>query len=273
MKQQKMKPRTSKPTSKPVKKVTKTVVTTVTTTTTTTGQLKNRIGIILDSSSSMEPMRDEVISAFNGQVATILQNNKDMDTKVSLLTFSTEVHEYKILNQPVFSLKSISRADYEPNGWTALYDAIGKMTDYFMNLPEANDPSCSFLMVIVSDGEENKSRFWNYQAVQARIQALEANGRWTFTYLGANDGLKNVASTLGIRAGNTISGQSLRSAGVYASVSSNSMKSFMKSRAGGQSAVASFYSPDPTDPVDPNATTTTTTTTTVPDPKVKAGNS
>jgi Mg-chelatase subunit ChlD len=253
------------------KLVKKTVTTTtVTTTTVTTGQLKNRIGIIIDSSGSMASMHNEVVNAFNGQVEVIRKNNQDMDTKVSLVTFSDNTVPVS-LNAPVESLKLMERGDFKPTGSTALYDAIGYMITQFQTLPEASDPTCSFLLVIVTDGDENASRSWTYSKVREYIQSLEKTGRWTFTYLGANEGLKDVGTSLGMRASNTMSGQSLRMPGAYATLSANSMKGFMSARVSGQSAVEAFYdTPDTADDLkDKTATTTTTTTVTKP----KAGQS
>lgn len=268
-----MTPRTKKPAAKAKAKttVTKTVTTTVTTTT-TTGQLKNRIGIIVDSSSSMVPMRNEVIAAFNAQVEAIRANNKDMDTKVSFLTFSDAPHGFKVLNQPVETLQKLTEADYNPNGWTALYDAIGEMLNHFQSLPEANDPNCSFLLFIVTDGEENRSRIWNYQSLTQRIKSLETTGRWTFTYLGAGEGLKDVGSTIGVSWSNTFTGANLRMPGAYATVASVSTRSFMNARMSGQSASDNFFNTaelqaagvvgdQTTDPNDPNKATVTSTTT------------
>lgn len=265
---------------KPVAKktVTKTITTT-TTTTVVTGSLKNRIGIIIDASGSMASLREEIVKAFNGQVDTIQANNKDMDTRVSLLTFSDVPHSYKVLDQSTDHLNKIQVSDYNPSGGTALYDSVGKMVTYFENLPEAKDPTCSFLLVILTDGHENASREWTFGRVREKIQSLEATGRWTFSYLGAAEGLTDVGVGLGMSAGNTVSGSQFRMSGVYASTASSSMKGFLRTRGMGGQSVTNFYSgasgtgeTDPVDPNDPNAVKVTTTTT-VTKPKTKAGQS
>ena len=70
--------------------------------------LKTRVAVILDRSSSMQSIRNETISAFNEQVDAIKETSKDMDTKVSLVTFSTEVDGPVVWNQPVGKLKKLT---------------------------------------------------------------------------------------------------------------------------------------------------------------------
>jgi hypothetical protein len=178
-----------------------------------------------------------------------------------LITFSEGVR-VNFMDQPHESLQKITHGDYRPGGGTALYDAIGYMIDHFSALPEASDPNCSFLLVIVTDGEENSSRHWNYARVRESIQSLEKTGRWTFTYLGAAEGLQDVGASLGIQVGNTMSGINLRAKNVYAAVASSSMDSFMSSRLTGQSAVNSFYSGANTGAEDDEQDKLKTTTTT-----------
>jgi Mg-chelatase subunit ChlD len=253
------------------KTVTKTVTTTVTTTTTTTGHLKNRIGIIIDSSGSMASMHQEVVNAFNGQVDVIKKNNQDMDTEVSLVTFADNVSP-DLMGASVAALQKMEPGDFVPNGSTALYDAIGYMIEYFQALPEAKDENCSFLLVIVTDGQENASQKYKYPRIREMIQSMERTKRWTFTYLGANEGLQDVGRNLGINVGNTMTGQSLRSAGVYAAVATNSMKHFMKERSIGTSSVSNFYSPNDSTGGQGGAGGTNVTTTTGTVPKDKTSN-
>lgn len=207
-------------------------------------QKKNRIAIVLDSSGSMAPMRDEVVRTFNSQIEAIRANNVDMDTKVSLYTFSTLVNTPRYLNQDISTIVPITASDYITNGWTALYDAMGRAISDFNTLPEANDPNTSFLLFVVTDGHENQSRTWNFTTLSSNIRSLEATGRATITYLGAAEGLRDVGISLGMSVGNTISGQSLRNTGALVGTTSTATANYMSNRASGQLATTNFYNPN-----------------------------
>lgn len=164
--------------------------------------LKNRIAIILDRSSSMGSIREEAESVFNEQVKAIKAGAKDMETTVSLMTFSTTVDEPLIWNQPVAELKPLKKGSYQPNGMTALYDAVGLTVSKLASLADADDPKTSFLVVIISDGMENNSREFSASSISSKIKELQSTDRWTFTYLGANQDLAKVSGDLGIPIGN-----------------------------------------------------------------------
>jgi Mg-chelatase subunit ChlD len=229
-----------------------------------TKKLKNRIAIVLDRSSSMGCMRDQAIEMFNEQVDAIIEENEDMDTKVSLVTFSTEVDAPKIWNEPVDRLGKITRKNYRPSGCTAMYDAVGMTVDKLRALPEAEDPDCSFLVVVISDGYENSSKEYTSSMLAARVKKLQNKENWTFTYLGAEQDLAQVAAATGIHQDNMILYAS--SAGGMRGMScdnSASIGSYMNSRKKGLKKETNFFKgkkmADVMDTTDDSVTVTTTT--------------
>lgn len=235
-------------------------------------ELKNRIAIILDRSSSMDTIRTEAVKMFNEQVKAIKKGAKTIeDTTVSLFTFSTNADEPIIFNRPAKELKELKVEEYIPNGWTAMYDSVGMAIERLSALPEMSDPDCSFLAIIVTDGEENKSQNFNGQRLSDQIRLLQAGGRWTFTFCGANVDVEKMAAQLHIPKGNTMMFAANSAGMLNATVSSAvGTKGFFRSRAGGQSAVQSFY--DDSQNTAPVTTTTTVTTTTPPKATKKSGN-
>jgi uncharacterized protein YegL len=232
--------------------------------------LKNRIAIVLDRSSSMQSIRNEAIQMFNDQVKAIKKNAKKMkDTTVSLFTFSTVADEPVVFNKPVNDLKEIGMEQYNPQGWTALYDSVGMAIERLSALPEMSDPDCSFLVIVVTDGEENKSQHFSGQRLADHISLLQKAGRWTFTFCGANIDVEKLAQQLHIDKGSTYTFMATPQGMMDNSmVNTRGLKSFFACRAGGQSRVNAFYSDEKKTGDDPdNATVTTTTTTTVKTPK------
>jgi uncharacterized protein YegL len=225
-------------------KVTKTVTTTTTTTTYFEG-LKTRIAILLDSSGSMASISREAVDMFNEQVRAIRKGAGEVDTKVSLVTFASEANKPLFFNTDVSSLKELDYDQYSPNGGTAMYDAIGETIDALKLLPEANEENTSFLMVIISDGQENSSKKYNAAAIAERVKSLQDGKRWTFSYLGANQDLTKVSLQLGFHSGNMRS-FNVSVPGAYAASTANvaATTNYMESRSLGVQGLTNFYDPN-----------------------------
>lgn len=222
--------------------------------------LKTRIALVLDSSGSMQTIRKEALDMFNQQVRAIKKGAAEVDTKVSLAVFESGVRTM-FFNEDVKKLKELALESYNPEGGTAMYDAVGGAIDALSFLPEASDENTSFLVVIVSDGEENQSKKYNQYDIQKRILALQATGRWTFSYLGANQDLSKITENLGILRGNTFAFVA-SAAGVGLASSSNvaATTNYMNTRSMGVKSVSNFYSPENTGPADSSGQSTTKTT-------------
>ena len=208
--------------------------------------LKTQIAIVLDRSGSMGVCRKETIDAFNEQVKTIRQNSKKgMDTRVSLFTFGTVADEPKFFNEPATSLEELTMEDYVPEGYTAMYDGVGMAITRLNDLKE--DKDTAYLVVIISDGEENNSKEFNAAKIAEKIKSLEATRHWTFTYLGANQDLSQVSKRLNININNTMDFAST-GAGVRAAQASVlcATSAYLGARAGGQTNVDNFYATDKT---------------------------
>lgn len=171
---------------------------------TTATRPKTHVAIIIDSSSSMVPLREQVISGFNNQIATLKASAKEQDVKVSCITFSNTVHEARLWNQPLETVRALEANDYLPYGNTALLDAVGSTLDKLNALKEGSDPDTAFLVTIMTDGEENSSRTFSSQTVATLVKVLQNTGRWTFTYMGANQDLSKVSLQLNIPIQNTM---------------------------------------------------------------------
>lgn len=168
------------------------------------GKLRNYIAIVLDESGSMSTIRQEAIDVFNSQVEEIKKNSHDMDSKVSLVTFSTTVNKPKLWNESDLKLKPITTKDYVPNGMTALYDAIGTTIEGLQTVSDYNEPDTAFMMLIITDGEENQSRKYNKLKISNLIKEMNGTGKWTFTFFGANQDVDAVSAQLNIPKSNAV---------------------------------------------------------------------
>lgn len=139
------------------------------------------VAILLDSSSSMYRLKKEAISSFNSMLNTIKVRSaeENQETLLALLTFADSV---RVVVQPtdVSRVKAITDANYEPHGNTAMFDCVGKAVKLLSQ--ESTRADDSFLILCITDGEENASLAYNKRTINQLIQEMEATDRWTFAF-------------------------------------------------------------------------------------------
>ena len=189
----------------------KTVKKTTTTTVVTEEVVDNKTQIvcILDASSSMNSIIDEARDGFN----KFIDDQKKLDGEASLTvaTFSSGGvnNGYELLydNVPVENVEHLTHREWNGNGMTALYDAIGKaITDVsttHKNLKKADRPD-KVLFAIVTDGHENASREFTQESIKTLISKQEKQD-WQFVYLAADQDATIASSSIGVSRGSTLS--------------------------------------------------------------------
>jgi hypothetical protein len=213
--------------------------------------LRNHIAIVLDESGSMAAMRREIMEAFNEQVETIRESAMDQPTTVSLVKFNTSVPDPVYWTRSVDVMHPLREEDYSPHGLTAMLDAVGLTIDRLRALPDAESENTSFLVLILSDGQENNSRRFTYADIAERIEELEHTDRWTFAYMGANQDLAAVAEGLSIPRSNMLafhaSPDGVASAGTAVR---EGTRAWTGKRRAGQKSDKSFFQGEEREPTD-----------------------
>jgi hypothetical protein len=141
------------------------------------------ITIVLDKSGSMGVVRQATVDGFNRFKHDQLEMGDG--ALVSLTLFDSEVNEV-CSAVPLRELVDLSGTTYQPNGCTALYDAVGAAitrTDALI-ATKAVDAQ-RVLFAIITDGEENASRHYERDAIFDMVREHERAG-WSFVFLGAN---------------------------------------------------------------------------------------
>ena len=142
---------------------------------------KTLIVVLLDESGSMGVRKRETIAGFNSFLEEQMKL-KDEDARFYLIKFNTSV---KVVEEGVklVNAEKLSSETYSPSGGTALYDAI--RVGIGLAEEDRNDKQ-RVVCVIITDGEENSSRYTTKEDVKAMIRKREAEGSWTFVYIGEN---------------------------------------------------------------------------------------
>jgi len=146
---------------------------------------KTHVAIILDKSGSMGSIRAQAIQNYNEQIQQMKENAKDQDIFCSLITFNGEVFEH-LWDEDVTKLEEADYASYVPAGSTALRDAIGYTIQKLQSTTTLDD-NTAYLLLIISDGDENASTKFNVSQLREMIESCQATNHWTITYMGCDE--------------------------------------------------------------------------------------
>lgn len=154
--------------------------------------------IILDESGSMQSIKSQAITGLNETLQTIKSAQDKFESQshyVTLVSFNTNRVKTIYDCCPVNQIQELSNTDYQPNACTPLYDAMGISLTQLMEVVKDED---NVLVTIITDGYENASREYSGKAILQLIERLKAKG-WIFAYIGANQDVEKVASSMGIK--------------------------------------------------------------------------
>ena len=156
--------------------------------------------MILDASGSMESIYNQALSGVNETIQTIRMGQKEhpeFEQSLTLASFNSGKNylNVKYSATPIDEVKEIAKEDYIACGCTALYDAMGEMISELKRKVTQED---RVLVTVITDGYENASIHWNGPQIKSLVEELRHEG-WTFTYIGANQDVEEVAGSMGIR--------------------------------------------------------------------------
>ena len=155
--------------------------------------------IILDESGSMESIKHPTINDFNELIQSIkhsLKETPEIDQWVSFYSFNGSGITGHLPLVHASHLTYLSDEKYRPDNSTPLYDAIGMSVNSLRTSIE-NEKNYQVLVTILTDGEENASKEYNFRSISALIADLKTKG-WVFTYIGANHDVEKTAVSINI---------------------------------------------------------------------------
>lgn len=153
---------------------------------------KNYVIFIVDESGSMSGKSSFVESTIKEQLDEI-KKQTDFDTEVYVRKFSSKPDKLIKIDLDNLNLK------YQPNGMTALYDAVGLTINKFSEIKEP------VLMVVITDGYENNSKEFTSDTLQALTKSKQDEGNWTLIYLGSDHDIHEQSHDVTCYAANTMS--------------------------------------------------------------------
>ena len=139
----------------------------------------SELGIVLDQSGSMSSLINETIAGFNG----LIDEQRSLEARpanCSLGLFNNTVKmSYEAV--PITDVAPLTRESYQPDGGTALNDAIASMIH---SIGKRTRRSTRVLIAILTDGEENSSRKFSVSDIRQMIAYRRGVHGWQFIFIG-----------------------------------------------------------------------------------------
>lgn len=158
------------------------------------------IAFILDRSGSMVSMTEHAIAGFNEFVRD--QQRAPGIARLTLVLFDDRI-ETVFQSVPLAEVAELDTNTFVPRGSTALLDAIGLTVDQIgerLSATREEDRPGQVIVAILTDGMENSSCHFTWQAISSKIHHQECHYSWRFLFLGANQDAIATASRMGIAA-------------------------------------------------------------------------
>lgn len=151
---------------------------------------------VLDRSGSMSGLERNTIAGFNDMMEK--QKKEPGQALVTTVLFDDQ---YELLRRriPLEDLRYMDTSQYYVRGCTALLDSLGKTIQDMIQCCRDSERGHKVIFVIITDGLENASREYSYQAVEKLIRQQQDEHGWEFMFLGANMDAVKEAAKLGIR--------------------------------------------------------------------------
>ncbi len=155
-----------------------------------------KVALVIDESASMGNITNPVKDLIKSTINNLKLKSHEIPTDFSLIKFANNayVHISNIdVNTPV-------KVDYNPNGMTALYDGVLLGIE---TLKKAKaDKDTNYLLLVITDGEENCSKYTNAVKVFTEMIKLAKTDKWTFTFQVPTEWAKQTLVRAGISTDN-----------------------------------------------------------------------
>lgn len=128
----------------------------------------------------------------------INQQRGEPDETIVTLSQFDNIYENVYANVPI---ADVSPLRLSPRNATAMLDAIGRFIteigEHLAGLEEADRPD-TVICLVMTDGYENASQEWNWEAVKSLITQQREQYNWQFMFLGANIDAVQVGGRIGV---------------------------------------------------------------------------
>lgn len=214
--------------------------------------LTTHVSLVLDRSYSMTDLKEKTVEIADKLVAFLAEQSKEMgqEWRVSVYTFDDDV-DCHIWDMDVLRLPSM-KEHYQIGGNTALVDSVLLALDDGDKITEHRGDH-SFLVYVITDGEENRSRLGNkdrygFPSKEEKVRKLSERMRLmsdnrTLSLLVPNEKGVREATAYGFPLGNIKLWDASSEQGMEAAAEAikESATQYMKARAAGVRSTTSLF--------------------------------
>lgn len=153
----------------------------------------------------MRTLRHAAASDYNQLIKDLKNSSGDIDTIVSVVKCGVgpaALVEMETVNSSVGALKPVTNYVADGHG-TPLFDSVGKLIEQMESAPDAKGDDVSFLVMAVTDGQNNRDNHWDANRLRNKIRELQGTDRWTFIFR-VPKGYKRYLKDFGIPEGNIL---------------------------------------------------------------------
>lgn len=207
--------------------------------------MKTYIAIVRDHSASMSPLIKSAMADYNLIIDGIRESKSpDDETFITVVECgvghlaSIQVVESKL---PVERVNKISMYSASGSG-TPLFDSVGTAIQNLKTNRVYEDDNTAYLVMVITDGEENRSRNYNSRTLAEKIRQLQATDKWTFVFRGPRGSSRQFQS-IGVEPGNIMEWEQTHESLAHSTVATTQgLSGYFSTRATGGTSTRSFYS-------------------------------
>lgn len=205
------------------------------------------MAFVVDASSSIQGsgLTDKMIQMVNADI-DVAKAMTDHEITVTIIVFANYARIARdgagreIRGVDPESLQHMTRRDYVPQGMTALFDGVKLAIETLSALPRATLAETSFLVKVVTDGEENQSSF-KARAI-GMMNALASDERWTFAFALPRGAKREFCRNFSVHEGNVAEWeQTERGAEQVTQVSTAGLSNFLVQRTKGVRSTRNYF--------------------------------
>lgn len=168
---------------------------------------KTVFALVIDKSASMYDVKQEMLESINSRIQKIIKmGNKTLDQIIFDLTMFNHNVDNLISNMQSHYVSSISESQYNLDGTTALYDAIGftydRLSKKYNDLIIAD--KCKLVIIIFTDGYENASRFYSLSKIKEILNWANSSENIELSIIGSDAEIIVKAAEMSFKSHNIV---------------------------------------------------------------------
>ena len=212
-------------------------------------QSSTLVAIVRDHSVSMTPLAHSATSDYN----LLLDGLKEASNRNNQYTSLSIIECGVGITGDVRLVSTNQNIEYAPKLYsypvtgysTPLFDSVGTAITTLKEYSKLyNQDTTAFLVMVITDGQDNSSKVWNPENISSEIRNLQSTDKWTFTFR-VPRGYSSYLNSLSIPAGNIIEWELNNESLIKTThFTRSAIDGYYSARAMGVTSSANFYTGD-----------------------------